>query len=110
MNRVDPDLLDFVAYQRDALLLSRKAQRDICEVLLTLSVLLGKPLHDATADDIRRWQVRCLAKMPDHMRKRYVTTVRSFFGWAHERNIVGKDPSEPLRRPTVNDLGLLRRR
>jgi integrase len=97
----DPDLKAFIDWCRDLRGLRPNTLRGRSETLGRLSEWLGKPLRDATEDDLLGWEQAAVAGRAAETRRCYVSHVRAFYRWAGLAGIVSADPARRLTNPKL---------
>lgn len=68
-------------------------------LLTRLHLYLGKPLAEATPDDLDRWQLSLRVSLSSVAT--YATHARAFYAWAEEMGLVGESPARNLPVPRL---------
>ena len=110
---VDSDIEAFNRWSTELRGLRPNTVRVRGDLLARLQVHLGKPLRDATEQDLLQWEQTAVAGRAAETRRAYVSHARAFYRWAVASRIIAADPSSrltnpklhrPLPRPVADDV------
>lgn len=101
MTVLDADAEQHLGWCADVRGLSAGTVRVRESVLRILRRVLGRPLRDATAADLLRWEESALTRKPA-TQKAYTSHVVSFYAWLVESGAIPESPASVLAPPKVD--------
>jgi integrase/recombinase XerD len=96
----DLDIAEHIRWCRDMRGLTEGTIRVRTSVLLGLREVLGRPLREATTDDLIRWQL-AVSTGNAATRNAYTSHAASFYAWLVDTGVIAENPASGLTRVKV---------